>query len=96
MAGFPLFFFAVIIARYVQLGIENKIDNQYREQNFITTWGMCLLIASQIGGFTAILWGFFQAQIFASSSQFPSTMMKSNLPRRDMDSFEHVAGFIRM
>jgi hypothetical protein len=64
MAGLPLFFFAVTVGRYVQLGLENTTDNQYRVRNFITTWGMYLLIAGQIGGFTAILWGFLQTQVF--------------------------------
>ena len=64
MAGMPLFFFAATVARYIQLGIENKVDNQYRERNFVTTWGMYLLIVGQIGGVAAILWGFFQTQMF--------------------------------
>lgn len=64
MAGIPLFCFAVIVARYVQLGFENKADNQFHERTFSTTWGMYLLIIGQIGGFAAILWGFFQTQIF--------------------------------
>lgn len=66
MAGLPLFFFAVTIARYVQLGFEDKIENQFRERNFMTTWGMYALIVGQIGGFTAILVGFLQTQVFAS------------------------------
>ena len=66
IAGIPLFSFAVIVVRYIQLGFENKVDNQFRERNFNTTWGMYFLIVGQVGGVAAIVWGFFQTQMFAS------------------------------
>ena len=64
MAGIPLFCFALAIGQYLRLGLWNKTDNQFKERNFNTTWGMYLLIAGEIGGVSLILWGFFQTQIF--------------------------------
>jgi hypothetical protein len=64
MAGIPLFCFVLAIGQYLRLGLENKTDNQFKERNFNTTWGMYLLIAGEIGGVSLILWGFFQTQIF--------------------------------
>ena len=56
--GGPLLFFAVAIASYVGLGFENRTDNQFRERNFNTTWGMAALIVAEIGGFGVLFVGF--------------------------------------
>jgi len=56
--GGPLLFFAVAIATYVGLGLENHTDNQFRERNFNTTWGMVALIVAEIGGFGTLFAGF--------------------------------------
>lgn len=53
--GLPVLFFAIAIGTYVLLGISNKTDNQFRERNFITTTGMYLLIAGEVGGFGVLL-----------------------------------------
>jgi len=56
--GGPLLFFAIAIATYVHLGIANRTDNQFREWNFGTTWGMLALIAAEVGGFGVLFVGF--------------------------------------
>jgi len=56
--GAPLAFFAIAIATYVGLGLENRTDNQFRERNFGTTWGMVALIVAEIGGFGVLFAGF--------------------------------------
>lgn len=56
--GGPLTFFAVAIASYIGLGLENRTDNQFRERNFNTTWGMAALIVAEIGGFGVLFAGF--------------------------------------
>jgi len=63
LAALPLFYFAAAIARYVQLGWRNSITNQFGERNFITTWGMYLLIAGELLGIAAIFGGFIYTQI---------------------------------
>lgn len=63
IAAVPLFFFATAIARYFQLGIQGREKNQFKQRNFITTWGMALLIVGEVGGVAAIVWGFFRSQI---------------------------------
>lgn len=62
IAGVPLFFFAVAIARYFQLGLEGKVTNQFRTRTVNTTWGMGLLIVGELGGVGAIVWGFIATQ----------------------------------
>jgi ABC-type multidrug transport system permease subunit len=62
----PLFFFAVAIAQYFWLGLRNQTDNQFRQRNFATTWGMLLLIVGEIGGVGAIVWGFISTQLLAT------------------------------
>jgi hypothetical protein len=64
MAGIPLFCFVLAIGQYFRLGLWSKIDNQFKERNFNTTWGMYLLIAGEIGGVSLIFWGFLQTQVF--------------------------------
>lgn len=63
ITGVPLFFFAVSIAQYYRLGLEGKVSNQFTERNFITTWGVWLLIIGEIGGVGAIVWGFISTQL---------------------------------
>ena len=55
-------FFAIAIAQYFVLGLANKTDNQFRERNFSTTWGMLLLIVAEVGGVGMLLWGFVATQ----------------------------------
>ena len=64
MAGIPLFCFALTIGQYLRLGLENKTDNQFKEQNLTNTFGMELIITGEIGGVSLIIWGFFKTQIF--------------------------------
>lgn len=63
ITGVPLLFFAVAIAQYFRLGLQGKITNQFTERNFNTTWGMWLLIAGELGGVAAIVWGFLSTQL---------------------------------
>ena len=65
IAAVPLFFFATAIARYFQLGLQGKEKNQFKQRNFLTTWGMALLIVGEVGGVAAIVWGFFSTQIIS-------------------------------
>jgi len=65
ITGAPLLFFAIAIAQYTKLGLENKTDNQFRERNFNTTWGIWLLIVAEVGGVGAIVWGFISTQFLA-------------------------------
>jgi hypothetical protein len=64
MAGIPLFCFALAIGQYFRLGLVTKIDNQFQERNFTTTFGMEMMMAGEIGGISLILWGFIKTQIF--------------------------------
>ena len=61
----PLLFFAIAIAQYTKLGLENTTDNQFRQRNFNTTWGVWLLIVAEVGGVGAIVWGFIHSQFLA-------------------------------
>ena len=65
ITGVPLFFFAAAIAQYFRLGVANTTDNQYRENNFATTWGTWALIVGELGGIGAIVWGFVQVNLLA-------------------------------
>lgn len=58
----PLFYFAATILVYVRLGLLDTTDNQFSERNFITTWGMYLLILAEVGGVSFILGGFIYTQ----------------------------------
>lgn len=58
----PLLFFAIAIAQYFKLGLANQTDNQFRERNFSTTWGMLLLIVAEVGGVGMLLFGFIATQ----------------------------------
>jgi hypothetical protein len=46
-----LLFFAIAIVTYIQLGLANQTDNQFRERNLANTLGMYALIAGEVGGF---------------------------------------------
>jgi hypothetical protein len=61
-AAVPLALFAIAIAKYMQLGFANRTDNQFRERNFETTWGVWLLAFGEIGGLAVIVAGFIQSQ----------------------------------
>jgi hypothetical protein len=60
---FPLVFFAVAIATYIQLGWRDTTDNAFERRDFGTTTGVALLAASEIGGFAVLLAGFVLAQL---------------------------------
>ena len=53
--AFPILFFGIAILTYVILGLKDNTDNQFKERNFITTTGMYLLIAGEVGGFAVLL-----------------------------------------
>lgn len=56
----PVVFFLIAIFTYILLGITNHTDNQFKKKNLITTWGMYLLIAGEIGGFGVLMYGAFR------------------------------------
>src|SRR5262245_47818417 len=55
--SFPLVFFAVAIATYVQLGWRDTTDNAFERRDFGTTTGVAMLAVSEIGGFAVLLAG---------------------------------------
>jgi hypothetical protein len=59
----PLFFFAVSIAQYFKLGIENKTNNQFKKHNVFMKLNMWLLVVGELGGVGFIVLGFIQSQI---------------------------------
>jgi len=59
----PLFFFAAATFSYVYHGIRGDTDNQLAKRTFLTTWGMALLIAGEIGGVLVLFWGFLSTQV---------------------------------
>jgi hypothetical protein len=61
--SFPLVFFAVAIATYVQLGWRDTTDNAFEKRDFNTTTGVALLAVSEIGGFAVLLAGFVASQL---------------------------------
>jgi hypothetical protein len=60
---FPLVFFAVAIATYVQLGWRDTTDNAFEKRDFGTTTGVALLAVAEIGGFAVLLAGFVLSQL---------------------------------
>jgi hypothetical protein len=61
--SFPLIFFAVAIATYIQLGWFDTTDNAFEQRNFSTTTAVTLLAVSEIGGFAVLLAGFVLSQL---------------------------------
>ena len=59
----PLFFFAAAVASYVYHGYVEDTENQLAERNFVSTWGMALLIVGEIGGVLVLFWGFVSTQV---------------------------------
>lgn len=59
--AFPLFYFTTAIGTYILLGFAGKTENQFESRNFITTWGMVLLIVGEIGGFLVLFVGTLKA-----------------------------------
>jgi hypothetical protein len=59
----PIVFFAAAVASYVWHGVLEDTDNQFEQRSFVTTWGMVLLIAGEIGGISVLVWGFFVAEV---------------------------------
>jgi len=54
----PILFFATAIATYIRLGIADSTDNQFERRTFVTTTGMVLLVAGELGGFAILFVGF--------------------------------------
>jgi hypothetical protein len=63
ITAIPLFYFAVTIIVYLIHGMRGTDDTQFSKRNFITTWGMYLLIAGEVGGFALIFGGFIYTQV---------------------------------
>ena len=61
--SFPLVFFGVAIASYIQLGWLDTTDNVFERRNFSTTTGVLLLAVAEIGGFVVLLGGFAWSQL---------------------------------
>jgi hypothetical protein len=61
--SFPLAFFGVAIASYIQLGWRDTTDNVFDRRDFSTTTGVALLGISEIGGFAVLLAGFVLSQL---------------------------------
>ncbi len=57
-SGAVYFFFTTALIAYISHGIRKQTENQFRHHNFITTWGMYLLILGELGGFSIVFWGF--------------------------------------
>jgi hypothetical protein len=62
--GLPLFYFAFAIATYVWHGARRDTDNQFRERNFVSTWGMWTLVVAEIGGFMVLFAGVVKSLLF--------------------------------
>lgn len=56
-------FFVIATGTYIALGISNHTDNQFRERNLTTTWGMAALIAAEFAGFLVLFAGVIVAMI---------------------------------
>jgi hypothetical protein len=62
--GLPLFYFAFAIATYVWHGARRDTDNQFRERNFVSTWGMWTLVVAEIAGFVVLFAGVVKSLLF--------------------------------
>jgi hypothetical protein len=65
IAAVPLFYFAVTIIIYLIHGLKRTPESQFSSRNFITTWGMYLLIAGEVGGVALIFGGFVYTQVLS-------------------------------
>lgn len=63
--GLLVFYFIITILRYAQLGYTKSTTNQFGQRNFLTTTGMYLLIAGELGGFLILFSGFLKG-VFVS------------------------------
>lgn len=61
--SFPLVFFGIAIATYIQLGWRDTTDNAFERRDFSTTTGVLLLSVCEIGGFAVLLAGFVVSQL---------------------------------
>lgn len=59
---FPLTYFILAVIGYMKEGYLDRTENLFSERNFITTYFMYGLIASEIGGLILILGGFIYTQ----------------------------------
>jgi hypothetical protein len=59
----PLILFAAALCTYVYHGFLEDTENQLAERNFVTTWGMAILIGGEIGGVLVLFWGFVSTQV---------------------------------
>jgi hypothetical protein len=57
--GANLVFFVSAIASYIVHGWRETAETQFRESNFITTWGTWALIAGEVGGTGVLVVGVF-------------------------------------
>jgi hypothetical protein len=64
IAAVPLAYFAITIVVYLLHGLKNTPETQFSRRNFVTTWGMYMLIAGEVGGFALVLGGFVYSQMF--------------------------------
>lgn len=58
-ASAALVYFHIAVFLYIFLGLQNRTENQFEERNFITTFGMYMLIVAEIGGVVVLLAGAF-------------------------------------
>jgi hypothetical protein len=63
IAVVPLFYFAVTIVVYLLHGMKGTSETQFSRRNFITTWGMYMLIAGEVLGVAFIFGGFIYTQL---------------------------------
>ncbi len=62
IVAFPLTYFVLAVIGYMKEGYLNRTENLFSKRNFITTYFMYGLIASEIGGLILILGGFIYTQ----------------------------------
>ncbi|MCL4685673.1 hypothetical protein KJ059_13095 [Myxococcota bacterium] len=57
-AAAPIAFFALAVATYLMLGLQDRTDNQFAHETPQQYVGMLLLIAAEVGGFVVLFAGF--------------------------------------
>jgi len=57
-AAAPIAFFALAVATYLLLGLQDRTDNQFAHETPTQYVGMLLLIAAEVGGFLVLFIGF--------------------------------------